>query len=140
MPEIKINTNGVIQLLKSINPHKATGLDNIPAYFLDNLSEELSPFIWFFFQLSSDNDNIPVDWKQTNVVPIFFKGDKHSAVNYRPVSLTAICCKLLEHIITSNIRNILVKIKYYMIANTVLEAKDPARHNWLLAFKILLSN
>jgi hypothetical protein len=32
------------------------------------------------------------------------KGDKHSAVNNRPVSLTAICCKVLEHIITSNIR------------------------------------
>ena len=65
------------------------------------------------------------------------KGDKHSAINYRPVSLTAICCKLLEHIITSNIRNILAKIKYYMIANTFLES---ARHNWSLAFKILLSH
>jgi hypothetical protein len=32
MPEIKINTNGVIQLLKSINPHQATGPDNIPAH------------------------------------------------------------------------------------------------------------
>ena len=29
---------------------------------------------------------------------------KKSAVHYRPVSLTAICCKTLEHIITSNIR------------------------------------
>jgi len=48
------------------------------------------------------------------------RGDKHSAVNYRPVSLIAICCKLLEHIITSNIRNILAKIKYYMIANNGL--------------------
>ena len=36
---------------------------------------------------------------------IYFKkrGDKHRAVNYRPVSLTTICCKTLEHIITSNI-------------------------------------
>jgi hypothetical protein len=54
----------------------------------------------------------------------------HSAVNYRPVSLTAICRKVLEHIITSNIRKHLSQNKYYMIANTVLEAKDPARHNW----------
>jgi hypothetical protein len=104
MPEIKVNTNGVIKLLKCINLHKATGPDNIPAHFLNNLSEELSPFLSFFFQLSIDSGNIPVDWKQANVVPIFKKGDKHSAVNYRPVSLTAICCKLLEHIITSKIR------------------------------------
>ena len=70
MPEIKINTNCVIKLLKSINPHKATGPDNIPANFLNNLSEELSQFLSFFFQLSIDNDNIPVDRKQANVVPI----------------------------------------------------------------------
>ena len=70
MPEIKINTNCVIKLLKSINPHKATGPGNIPANFLNNLSEELSQFLSFFFQLSIDNGNIPVDWKQANVVPI----------------------------------------------------------------------
>jgi hypothetical protein len=32
MPEIKINPNGEIKLLKSIDPHKATGPDNIPAH------------------------------------------------------------------------------------------------------------
>jgi hypothetical protein len=53
---------------------------DIPAHFLNNLSEELSPFLSFFFQLSIDNGNIPVDWKQANVVPIFLKRDKHSVV------------------------------------------------------------
>jgi hypothetical protein len=38
------DTNGEIKLLKSIDPHKATGPDNIPAHFLNNSSEELSPF------------------------------------------------------------------------------------------------
>ena len=37
------------------------------------------------------------------VVPIFQKGGKHQSSNYRPVSLTPITCKLLEHIIYSNI-------------------------------------
>ena len=27
------------------------------------------------------------------------KGDKHNPANYRPVSLTSICCKVLEHIV-----------------------------------------
>jgi hypothetical protein len=31
------------------------------------------------------------------------KGDKHTASNYRPVSLTCVCCKLLEHIICRHI-------------------------------------
>ena len=104
MPDIFISNNGLLKLLKNLNPHKATGPDNLPAYFLHNFAEELSPFLTFFFQKSIDTGKIPNNWKQAYVVPIFKKGDKHNAINYRPVSLTAICCKILEHILTSNIR------------------------------------
>ena len=38
-----------------------------------------------------------------NVSPIFKKGKKFEAVNYRPVSLTCICCKIMEHLVTSHI-------------------------------------
>ena len=31
------------------------------------------------------------------------EGDRHNAVNCRPVSLTSITCKLLEHVIRSNV-------------------------------------
>ena len=35
--------------------------------------------------------------------PLFKKGDRSLACNYHPVSLTCIPCKLLEHIVCSNI-------------------------------------
>ena len=38
-----------------------------------------------------------------NVSPVFKKGEKYDAANYRPASLTCICCKTLEHILVSNI-------------------------------------
>jgi len=35
------------------------------------------------------------------VTPIFKKGDRHKPVNYRPVSLTGVCWKLLKHMVCS---------------------------------------
>ena len=46
---------------------------------------------------------LPDDWKTANVSAIYKKGDKKDPVNYRPVSLTCICCKVMEHILYSNI-------------------------------------
>jgi hypothetical protein len=34
---------------------------------------------------------------------IFKKGDKSKPANYRPVSLTSVCCKVIEHIIHSHL-------------------------------------
>ena len=43
------------------------------------------------------------------VAPIFKKGSRHLAENYRPVSLTSVPCKIMEHIICSHIRGHLDK-------------------------------
>ena len=37
------------------------------------------------------------------MAPIFKKGDTHLASNYRPVSLTCVSCKILEHIVLRHI-------------------------------------
>ena len=46
---------------------------------------------------------VPKDWKEAHVTPIFKKGDRKLATNYRPVSLTSIVCKLLETLIKNHI-------------------------------------
>ena len=40
-----------------------------------------------------------MDWKRANIVPIHKGGSKEEPLNYRPVSLTSILCKLCEKII-----------------------------------------
>ena len=46
---------------------------------------------------------VPKDWKNANVTPIFKKGQRSLASNYRPVSLTSICSKVMESILRDSI-------------------------------------
>ena len=41
--------------------------------------------------------------KKALVCPTFKKGDQKNAAYYRPVSLTSVCSKIMEHVICSNI-------------------------------------
>ena len=103
--DINISVAGVTKLLKAINPSKACGPDAIPNYILKNCAEHLAPAITDIFQLSINTGQLPNDWKQANISCVFKKGDKHLPSNYRPVSLTSVCCKLMEHIICRHLMN-----------------------------------
>ena len=103
MDPIIVTIPGVEKLLKNIKPYKATGPDSIPARLLNELSVQLAPALTFIYQNSITAGEVPDDWKMAHVVPIFKKGDKSKSSNYRPVSLTSICSKLMEHTLHSNI-------------------------------------
>ena len=103
MTPITITTPGVQKLLQNLQPHKATRPDSIPARLLKELSTETAPALAHIYQTSLNAGTVPDDWKMAHVVPIFKKGDKCKASNYRPVSLTAICSKVMEHILHSNV-------------------------------------
>ena len=103
MPDIIIDWKGVHKLLMNLKTNKATGPDEIPAFILKEAATQVAPALARLFQLSLNIGQVPNDWKEASVVPLFKKGDRHQASNYRPVSLTSIACKLLEHIIHGNI-------------------------------------
>ena len=103
MPDIKVNKEGVTKLLHKLNPSKASGPDLIPARILKELAVEIAPFLTTIFQESFHTGTVPRDWMIANVTAIFKKGYKYKASYYRPVSLTSLCCKVQEHIITSNV-------------------------------------
>ena len=56
------------------------------------------------FQRSYEHAVMPDVWSTAWITPVFKKGAKFEAANYRPVSLTCVPCKLLEHIIVSHMR------------------------------------
>ena len=65
------------------------------------VATEIAPLFQDLFQTSLDNGEIPDIWKKANVTPLFKKGDKSIASNYRGVSLTCIASEIMEHILHS---------------------------------------
>ena len=71
---------------------------------LNYLSSSLSLLLLtFLFKQTLKYGRIPADWKTVFVSPIFKKGAKNLAVNYRPISLTSILCKLMEKFVRNAI-------------------------------------
>ena len=103
IPALDIQAEGVRKLLQELDPHKATGPDNIPANLLKQTASQIAPLLVLIFQASVNQGKLPDDWKLAYITPIFKKGNRRSASNYRPISITSICCKVLEHIFHSHI-------------------------------------
>ena len=47
---------------------------------------------------------LPENWKIANMLPVYKKGEKEHAENYRPISLLSIVSKVLERCIVNNIK------------------------------------
>ena len=67
--------------------------------FLRECATELETGLTRIFQTSLSSGCLSQDWTNANITPVFKKGDKHIAENYRPVSFTSVTCKRLEQII-----------------------------------------
>ena len=66
-----------------------------------------------------NNDTLPGDWKKATVIPIHKGGDRSLVTNYRPVSLTSVVCKQMEHVIASYLRQVWNKMIGYTRVNMV---------------------
>lgn len=103
--DIEVSYNGIVKLLISLKPEKVPGPDRIPNYVLKSCSEIITHYLLVNFYRSLEDDSIPEDWKFWNVVPVHKYGSKDSVENYRPISLTSQCSKLMEHMISTNLNN-----------------------------------
>ena len=77
--------------------------DDIKPLVLKELRKEITPVIQVIFERSLETGQLPKDWTSARVSPLFKKGDKSDPANYRPISLTCILCKVMEHIVASNL-------------------------------------
>ena len=99
LSDIDISPSLVERKLSALNPSSAPGPDGCHPRVLREVRQVLSQPLALLYRRSLDLGTVPDEWKLARVVPIFKKGDKSNPGNYRPVSLTAVTCKILESLI-----------------------------------------
>ena len=98
IPPIHFSTAGITKLLQKVDCKKANGPDGIPCYILKEVAAELAPFLQFLFTQSLHTGSVPQAWLKATVAPAHKKGNRRQVDNYRPISLTSVPCKIMEHI------------------------------------------
>ena len=97
-----VSVTEVERLLESINSKCATGSDNIPSCLLKMCSHHLAPSVILLFNESLCMRQVPACFKHALIVPIYKKGGRSLATNYRPISLLPSLSKTLERLILEN--------------------------------------
>ena len=82
------------------------------------LARELSLPLAILFNQSVEEGRLPSEWLSSVVIPIYKKGARCDPLNYRPVSLTSVVCKVLERLIVKPINahlseNLLIDVNQF---------------------------
>ncbi|XP_069187753.1 uncharacterized protein [Procambarus clarkii] len=98
LTDLEVKTEKVMKQLTTLDATKAIGPDKVSPWVLNEAAQALSVLLARIFNESLLSGELSSCWKKANVVPIFKKGDREQALNYRPASLTSILYKEHERI------------------------------------------
>ena len=103
LAEIKVTHKTVADILKNLNPQKASGPDNISGKMLKETADETAVVLTKIFNRGLEQGKFPNMWKTANVTPIHKKNDRTEVGNYRPISLLSIVGKCLERCVHTEV-------------------------------------
>jgi len=103
LSSLDISEDKVLSELDELKAGKSAGPDGIHPRVLIEIKHEIKKPLFLVFKKSLEEGRIPNSWKSAEVVPIYKKGSRQEAGNYRPVSLTSVCSKILERLIRAEV-------------------------------------
>jgi hypothetical protein len=92
-----IDVKAIRRRIRAIGRNKSVGPDRIPGEILKMGGEAMIPYLARLLEITMNNGALPEDWRRATVVPVHKWGDRSLVTNYRPVSLTSVVCKQMEH-------------------------------------------
>jgi hypothetical protein len=123
LTSIQITEKDVAKYISKLNITKSPGPDNLYPRVLKELKENVTLPLTKIFNSSLKRAEVPKDFKLANITPIFKKGDRKLASNYRPISLTSVACKIMESIIRDEI------VKHLDKYNLIKDSQHGFRRN-----------
>nr|CAD2182586.1 unnamed protein product [Meloidogyne enterolobii] len=103
LDDIEFSLLDIDNILKNLPNNNCCAEDGISYTLLKACHSSITPFLSDIFRLSLDTGILPQSWKVSYITPVFKKGDKNNAENYRPISITSTICRVLERIILNSL-------------------------------------
>ena len=92
-------------VIQSLRRHTASGPDGLSSSLFHLFAGRLASPLLHIFNLSICSGVVPSCWKMAEVVPVFKgKGDPKDASNFRPISLLNVASKILERLVSLQLR------------------------------------
>ena len=110
---IGLSIDDVIKHLKDLDTNKSNVPSCIHPKVLKEAADELAQPVFQIFRISLAQGKVPCAWKTGIVTPIHKGEDRHTASNYRPITITSSLCRVLEKIIK-------LKIVDHLAVNSLL--------------------
>ena len=99
LSDINFSSLDVISAIDDVNENSSCADNHIPAIVLKKCKYPLSHPIKLMWQDSFDSGQVPAFYKEQTIAPVYKKGSKSIAKNYRPISLTSHVMKTFERIL-----------------------------------------
>ena len=119
LEDIIITIDDIKEAVKEIPTYAAPGPDKLPAIVLKECINEIAVALLIIWKKSIETGEIPEYLKLQTIIPLFKKGSKAAAENYRPVSLTSHLIKLFERVMRK-------KLIHFIEQNSLLSENQHA--------------